>query len=308
MFSLDCKPFYQFLGRSPPPSPLMSLKEKIVAPFRDFTGTLKDVAWWVGGAIGVYVLVRPHWNSLWMNVTVHSIASVFLSYAVIRAAVYRKRNIRIFTASKHAHSLIHNLRNRLSQELTYVDNSIGYAEVTEKDVRDASIQSLSESLQEIIDSASLFFSDLTGCPCTAVLLMPEHTPTDGNHLKARLYSLNASGERKKAAKPHKTGLILQAFKGSDVIVCPELADEMKKGNFDKRGESEPFKYYKSCILCHFKVRNEAWGVLSIDSPRIKAFRPPHRDLLCLFADACALAFVLSEHGDFGNHVYQPAKN
>lgn len=286
----------------------MSAKEKFLTPFREVTGVLKDIGWWLGGTVAFVALARPYWNTTAANIALHVGSGLFLIYATIRALVYRRRNRRFYAALKYVHATIHDIRNILGKELQYLRNIDEFPDLPEEVLTDASIKSLHEVLQGILDAASSCFRELTGYPCTAVLIMPEHSKEDGDHLKARLYSCNAPNERIKAAKPHKAGLVVQAFKSTSVICGSDLREEMKKGNFVKRDGEETFKWYSSTMLCHFKVCGEPWGVLAIDSPQPKNFRPYYGELICAFADACGLAFVLSEHGDLGNYVYQTTKN
>ena len=289
----------------------MKFKEVILAPFREITGVLKDVGWWIGGAIAVVTVAKPYWDSVALSITLHTAAALFLLYALIRAVVYRRRNRRIYAALQHVHSLVHDLRNRLGELLRHsraVDRGASLPPFDEGAQRTAVIQALTESLQDILNSASRCFRDLTACPCTAVLIMPEQSQDDGKHFKARRYSDNAPPERTAKPRPHKSGLVIEAFREAQVVCCPDLSEEMKKGNFDKRGEGDPFKWYRSAMLCHFKVCGEPWGILAIDSPEVKIFRPYYNELICAFADACGLVFIMSELGTFGNNVYNtPAK-
>lgn len=287
----------------------MKIKEAIIAPFREVTGVLKDVGWWLGGAVAVVTIAKPYWDSVALSITLHTAAAIFLLYALVRAIVYRRRNRRIYKATAFVHGLVHDLRNQIGCELTFMrqaDKNGQLPAISEDVRRSATIQALSSALQEILDSASRCFQELTGAHCTAVLIMPEQSSEDGRHFKARLYSSNAPGERTKKPKPHKSGLVAQAFKEPQVVCCPDLVEEMKKGNFDKRGEDNPFKWYRAAMLCHFKVCGEPWGILAIDSPEVKIFRPYYNDLICAFADACGLVFIMSELGNFGNHVYRTA--
>lgn len=281
----------------------MKLVEKILGPFREVTGVLKDFGWWLGGVVAAIALIKPYWDSTGLSVTLHVAATIFLCYAFIRAVVYRGRNRRIYKALKYVHGVIHDLRNQVGEELKYRE----VADTGKSDERatDATIQSLHQALQNVLDAASGCFRELTGEACTAVLIMPAQSEEDGKHFKARLYSSNAPPERTKASRPHKSGLVTQAFKLPSVICSPDLRKEMEAGNFDKRDHEDPFKWYLSAILCHFKVSGEPWGVLAIDSPKAKAFRPYYNDLICAFADTCGLAFVLSEHGIFGHHHDNP---
>ena len=208
---------------------------------------------------------------------------------------------------KYVHEVIHDLRNQLGEELQYLEETDELPDLDEKLLTDASIQSLYEALQEILDSASSCFRELTGTHCTAVLIMPEQSEEDGKHFKSRLYSCNAPPERTKHSLPHKSGMVVKAFTSDTVLICNDLLKEMSNGNFEK-GYDDPFKWYRSTMLCHFKVCGDPWGILSIDAPTTRVFRYYYNDVICAFADACGLAFTLSEHGDFGNHVYQTNKN
>lgn len=259
----------------------MSFKDDILAPARQFTGVLKDFFWWLAGLGIVVGLAKTYLGPEWFSVCVQTVAVILISYFFIRSSVYRRRNNRIYQATKFIHTAIHNLRNRLGQELEYLDQFSEESTPTEEAMADASIQVLHEVLQEIVNACSSFFRELTGHQCVAVLLMPERSEEDGAHFKARLYSINASRERTEQARPHKSGLIADAFKATGVLCCPDLKEEMKKGNFGKRGDNDPFKWYRSTMLCHFKVQGEPWGILSLDSPKIRAFRPHYAELLRL---------------------------
>lgn len=283
-----------------------NIKEKFLAPFKEVTGVLKDIGWWLATLAAAFYFVRPYLGSQPANAGFHTASGILLFYALIRSIVYRRRNRRLYKAFRYVHQLMHKLRDHIGDELSHLDK-LGDADipdVPEEVLTKATIDSLTMILQDILDNASQCFRELTGLSCTSVLIMPERDEIHGNHFKSRLYSSDASNERIKSARPHKVGLVPMAFKSNDVCCFADLKEEMQKGNFVKRDPEDTFKWYRSAIMCHFKVCNDRWGVLVIDSPTVKAFRPYYNELLCAFSDALGLAFELSEHGDLGNHVYQ----
>lgn len=272
--------------------------------FRDATGLLKDVLWWIAAAIAAATFLYTYSGQLWLNVTMHITASLLMLYAVNQLMVYRTRNKKLYRSFVFIHKLVHDLRDTLGEELkakkACSDQVKAEAEVNASTKADVEV--LSVMLQRILDSASHCFKEVTGHPCTSVLIMPEHDSKLGDVFVSRMYSNNASPERTQSSKPHRLGLIPMAFEATDVTTFPQLKAELTKGNFDKRGNEEPLQWYSSAMMCHFRVAGEKWGVLSIDSPTQGALRSHYAHLLCSFADALGLAFELSQLEILGLYV------
>lgn len=274
--------------------------------FRTLTGLLKDCWWWIALIVAGYFALRESIGAQATSVSVHVVSAILLFYVTVRAFVYRRRTKRIYKAFEYLHKVNHEIRDVLGKELGFLIDSDHYKfdNVTEEELKTASDDALRNVLQMILDQTGYFFEEVTGAPCTAVLLMPEHDDQNGDHFRARLYSSNATRERVDSRPCHKQGLVFKAFQSTEAVLCKNLRSELKKGNFVRsRGDADPFKWYETALMAHFKVQGERWGVLSVDSKKKNIFYEEYKSILCAFADSCGIAFSLAEHGDLGNEIY-----
>jgi transcriptional regulator with GAF, ATPase, and Fis domain len=275
--------------------------------FREVTGLLKDIGWWIAGVIAVSAFLYSWFGPYATSVVTHSTASILLVYAVMRAVAYRNKIKRLFRALTFTHDTCHHIRDTLAAEMKFLADADKKTidETSEAEFDESSVAALQTLLQKILDNTSYAFREITGKNCTAVLLMPQHSEHDGWHFLAQMYSSDTSNERVNSKKAHRGGLVKQAFDGNDAFNFPDLSKELKKGNFVRaRDDAEPFKWYKSSMMAHFKVQSERWGVLSVDSTTTGAFTDEYKSLLCAFSDALGIAFSLAETGDLGNAIYE----
>jgi len=267
---------------------------------------LKDAFWLVGT---VAAITYGIWNRLgpaYATHAFHALAGIGLVYCVIRAQVYRNRSHRLFTATRYVHRLMHEMRNRMGIEAKIFESlpANHQASISKEARIGAAAEVLSGLLQMVLDSAESFFRELTGENCHAVLIMPHRSEDEGRHFKSVLYSRSTDPERIASTKPHRVGLIPEAFDDCGVVVVDDYEEEMRKGRLIPRDKDHPFKFYRSAILCHFKVSGERFGVLAVDSTVRKVFHHRCAELLCLFSDALGLSFELLDLNTLGHEAYE----
>jgi hypothetical protein len=274
--------------------------------FREITGVLKDIGWWLASATAAALAIYSFLGKYATSAVAYLGATILLFYAVVRVIAYRRKVKRMYRAMGFTHDTCHLVRDTLGKEMAYFEAA--EAEVIQSTppeaLEEATSAALQELLQKILNNTSYAFRELTGRNCTAVLLMPQKTEADGWHFLTTLYSSDTSNERIEAQQPHKGGLVKQAFESNEALHFPDLSKELKKGNFVKaRDDEDPFRWYRSAMMAHFKVQGARWGILSVDSTSTGAFSDDYKSFLCSFSDALAIAFSLAECGDLGNSVY-----
>ena len=281
----------------------------MVDAFNKIVTTCKNL-WTIGGIVGLLTAAVYAWliqnPSLWYALPVALFGATTIGLFLYAERLRRKVE-RYYRCFDSIHLLTHQIRDTLDKEGAAID---AYATVDEKNQPEGSLDDLTERredaalkelLVQILDKAQIAYSELTGKNVTALILMPCISELDGRHFKAYLYSGNACSNRKKSSSIIKGGLAQKAFNADAPLYFPNLKSEMQKGNFVKgRSADNPFQWYRSAVMAHFKVGGERYGVLSIDCVDEKAFREKQLPLLAAFADACALAFNLSDFGILGN--------
>lgn len=286
---------------------MLPLKHPVFENFRTVTGLLKDFGWWLAGIVAGVGVAISFLGQVAVGYAVLCLTSILLGYAIVRIRSYRKRAQRFHSAMRFVHQLTHDIRDTLSDELGYLEKAVEdrFETVTEDEEEKASGASLHKCLQKILSSVSKCFKELTGTPCTAVLLMPEQDSEHGRHFLAMMYSNDASEERKDSKKAHRGGLVKEAFDSSQPLHFADFKVEVEKAKFvNSRGDRDPFRWYRSAVMTHFKVQGKPWGVLSVDSTEANTFIDEYREILCAFADACGIIFSLAQLGGLGNEVYE----
>jgi len=286
---------------------MLSLKHPVFERFRAFTGLLKDFGWWLAAIFAGVGIAISFLGQNAVNYAIHFLTSILLVYTILRISSYRKRAQRFHNAMRYVHQLTHDIRDTLGEELGFLERAADerFDSVSEAEEENALVASLHKCLQKVLNSASKCFKELTGKACTAVLLMPEQDQEHGRHFLAMVYSSDACEERKETKKAHRGGLVKEAFESGQALHFADFEVELKKAKFvNSRGDEDPFRWYRSAVMTHFKVQGEKWGVLSIDSIETNIFIDDYRQLLCAFADACGIVFSIAQHGDLGNAVYE----
>jgi transcriptional regulator with GAF, ATPase, and Fis domain len=273
--------------------------------FKNFTGFCKDVSWWAGIAAACGLFIYNYFNKDVTHLS-HAIGGSAAIYMIMRVFAYRRKLKRVYKAHQYIHSTAHSFRDTLSDELDHADRASEEAidAVTDQEFEESSISALNALLQVVVDNTAYAFREMTNRECTAVLLMPEVDAKDGLRFKSMIYSSGTARNRKASTKPHTSKFIRKVFDSTGVVLADDFGELKSKGEYDViRNPEKPFEWYRSAILCHFKVQHKPWGILAVDSPSKNAFILDYGEIICAFADLCGLSFVLSKHGDLGNVIY-----
>lgn len=258
---------------------MSEIRTELARGFSRFTTFVKDIAWWVGAAVvfvssGALVKIAPSGNWYW-TLPVSFFTVIVVLILAWSAYTYRRRWTSLVAALRWVHMLTHNLRTGLEQ-------------------LPADASSLSDLLQGILDDASHAFRALTGARCTASILMPEWKgERRGMTLRTAMYCSDTDPERKRNSKPQEGGLAHLVLRADRAMVFNDYKKELKAGRF-RRNRDDWENWYQSGMMAHFKVYSEPCGIFNVDAPQKNVFDESYRELLCAYADACALVLSMSE--------------
>ena len=285
-----------------------------LAAARFWIGTFKDVIWLVTGFLLVASVIFAVLSENVGDIAEYALAVVLpiTVYLLVRSYAYRAKNKRLYAAFRHFNNCAREISKQLGIELRsieesidlHLENSIEISFEQEQAFVLAQGEALRNILRKILDSAQNTFSELSKKECTVVLLQPDVDSKHGDHFRSKMYSSNVSRDRFSTTKPHSSRLFERAWVSDQPILLRDLKKELDKGDFVKsRDDEDPFKYYRSAMLCRFFVKGVPYGIISIDSKSSNALIEDYKVLFQAFAEMCGITFSLVEHGDLGNESH-----